>query len=240
MEGCYVTPHDNSGKDISALYRNYPDFLINYMDKAHAILAKSSVNDRRIQKGKWPANHVWLFWPGIKASSMAPFEKKYGKSAAVNSAVDLLDGMATLADMKIYKFDGVSDGPTNDFAAQGKGAIKMLEDGNDVVFIHIEAPDAAGHDGHPLEKKNAVEQSDALVIGPLRAYAQAHPLRIAVMPDHPTPLSTRKHGRQPVPFVVWGQGIARAQAPRMTEDCARKTGVRFDPGYKLLGEIILS
>ncbi len=259
----YETPHDNSGKDITSAYKprtekrgqspilgqqagdrekdqQGADLLVAYIRSANEVLAKSPVNARRVAEGKWPANHVWLFWPGMKPGSLKTFEESYHRLGAVNSAVDLLVGLAKMADMKMYRFEGVTDGPNNDFAAQGAGAITMLEDGNDVVVIHVEAPDAAGHDGSPAEKRNAIEQSDLHVLGPLRKYAEANPLRIAVMPDHPTPLSTRKHSHEPVPFAVAGPGIAQNAARRMTEAEAAATGLLFDPGYRFMGDILLA
>ncbi|MCL1797808.1 MAG: 2,3-bisphosphoglycerate-independent phosphoglycerate mutase [Eggerthellaceae bacterium] len=215
------------------------DLLVDYMLTANEILAKSPINAQRISEGKMPANQAWVFWPGTKPTALQPFAEVYGKSAALNSAVDLLVGLAHMTGMKVYRFEGVTDGPNNDFAAQGKGAIAMLEEGNEVVIIHVEAPDAAGHDGCSAQKKNAIEQSDRHIIAPLMKYAKTHPLRIAVMPDHPTPLATRKHGREAVPFVMAGSGIAHNKASRMTEVQAQATNTLFDPGYAFMKEAFL-
>lgn len=241
------TPHDNTGKNISQAFKpkahseaeeQGAQLLLDYMQRANRVLAESATNSRRISEGLWPANMVWIFWPGMKPGSLLSFKEVYGKSAAVNSAVDLLKGLALLTDMRFYAFDGVTDGPTNDFAAQGAGGIKMLEEGNEFVIIHVEAPDAAGHDGRPDEKRNGVEQSDLHILGPLREYAESHPLRIAVMPDHPTPLSTRKHSHEPVPFVLAGPGIAPNGAARMTETAAKATKFIIDPGHQFLKEML--
>ncbi|MEG0303114.1 MAG: 2,3-bisphosphoglycerate-independent phosphoglycerate mutase [Gordonibacter sp.] len=252
----YETPHDNTGLDITQAWQpRVPatavgeeavrlqaaaDLLADYVRRANEVLASSPTNERRVGAGLWPANHVWAFWPGMRPGSLAPFAQVYGKTCAMNSAVDLLDGIARLTDMRVYKVEGVTDGPTNDFGAQGRAGVQMLEDGNDVVVIHVEAPDAAGHDGRPDEKRNAVECSDEAIVAPLRAYAATRPLRIAVMPDHPTPLSTRKHSGDPVPFLVWGPGIAANGAGRLTEADARATGLACDPGWKLMGDLLLA
>ncbi|MCL2826967.1 MAG: 2,3-bisphosphoglycerate-independent phosphoglycerate mutase [Eggerthellaceae bacterium] len=248
--GCeFWLPHDFAERDISAVCKpkahdaaqqKAADALIAYMAKADEVLATSPTNARRLREGLMPANRSWVFWPGTKPGALAPFQEAYGKSAAMNSAVDLLIGLAKLTGVKTYQFAGVTDGPGNDFAAQGAGAITMLEDGNDVVFVHVEPPDAAGHDGRPAEKKNAIEESDRHILGPLLAYAQTHPLRIAVMPDHPTPLATRKHGYEPVPFVVAGPGIAPNGAERMTEEQAKATGVYLPHGHRFIGDVLLA
>lgn len=245
----FECPHDNSGKDISQAFKpkasssssqTAADLLVDYMERANKILAQSEINRRRVSQGLWPANFVWAFWPGMKPGSLQDFQTVYKKTCSMNTGVDLLDGIALLTGMKIYKFDGVTDGPTNDFAAQGKGGIQMLEDGADVVVIHVEAPDAAGHDGRPDQKKNSIEQSDKTILGPLIDYAQSNPLRIAVMPDHPTPLSTRKHSREPVPFVIAGPGIAHNGQSRLTEEHAAQSGLMIDPGYTFMQDMLFS
>ncbi|MEG0476760.1 MAG: 2,3-bisphosphoglycerate-independent phosphoglycerate mutase [Raoultibacter sp.] len=249
MHLAYETPHDNTGCKITQAYKPKAandadqvgaDVLVDYIGRANEVLAKSPNNARRAREGLPTANFVWIFWPGMRPASLPTFDAAYHKTAALNSAVDLLDGIALLTGMKTYKFDGVTDGPNNDFAAQGRGGIQMLEDGADVVIIHVEAPDAAGHDGRPDEKKNGIEQSDALILGPLRAYAETHPLRIAVMPDHPTPLTTRKHSYEPVPFVVAGPGIAHNGGTRLTEAQAAATGIQVDPGWKFMADYMLA
>ncbi|MEG0071294.1 MAG: 2,3-bisphosphoglycerate-independent phosphoglycerate mutase [Raoultibacter sp.] len=249
MDLAYETPHDNTNLDITEAYKPKAadavgqvgaDLVVDYIRRANEVLAKSPNNVRRIAEGLAPANFVWIFWPGMRPASMPTFEEAFHKTAAMNSAVDLLDGIALLTAMKVYKFDGVTDGPNNDFNAQGQGGIKMLEDGADVVVIHVEAPDAAGHDGRPDEKKNGIEQSDTLILGPLCEYAETHPLRIAVMPDHPTPLTTRKHSYDPVPFVIAGPGVARNEATRATEAQAKDSGILIDPGYTFLADYLLA
>lgn len=248
MDLGYETPHDNTGLDIRDAYRpkarseaeeELVELLIGYMQAANEVLAKSTINKRRVEEGLWPANFAWLFWPGMKPGSLLPFEEVYGKKAALNSGVDLLDGLALMTGMKKYTFAGVTDGPTNDFVAQGIGGIKMLEEGNDLVIIHVEAPDAAGHDGRPDEKQRSIEESDRHIIGPLLEYAREHPLRIAVMPDHPTPLSTRKHSHEPVPFVLVGPGAEHNGAARFTEEEARATGLMLDEGHTFIGSMLL-
>lgn len=249
MDLTYETPHDNTGKSIADAFppkatdaagQVAADLIVDYIERANTLLADSPVNARRVAEGLWPANHIWVFWPGEKPGSLKPFTEVYGKSCAMNSAVDLLDGIAILTGMEVCKFDGVTDGPNNDFEAQGKGGIEMLEGGADVVVVHVEAPDAAGHDGRPDEKQNGIEQSDVHILGPLLAYAETHPLRIAVMPDHPTPLTTRKHSYDPVPFAVWGPGIARNDQTRMTEAEAKASGIMVDPGWRFLGDIMFA
>lgn len=245
----FETPHDNTGLDISQAYlpkaktseqQELAAMLESYMKAANEVLARSEVNARRVKEGLVPANFSWLFWPGMKPGSMKSFGEIYEKTAALNSAVDLLHGLALLTGMKQYTFEGVTDGPNNDYVSQGRGGIQMLEEGNDVVFIHVESPDAAGHDGRPDEKQHAIEQIDQHVIAPLIEYAKTHELRIAAMPDHPTPLTTKKHSHDPVPFVIAGPGITHNGAKRLTEEEAKNTGLLLNDGHRFVGDMLLA
>jgi 2,3-bisphosphoglycerate-independent phosphoglycerate mutase len=207
--------------------------------RAKAVLAASPVNARRVAEGRLPATDVFVFWPGMRPSGMEDFAVRFGKKAALNSGVDLLNGIAQLACIRRYAFAGVTDGPDNDYAAQGEGALAMLAE-NDVVFVHVESPDAEGHDGNAEGKRRAVEAIDREIISRLRACAAEQPLRVLALPDHPTPVATKRHTSEPVPFVMAGPGIAQNGAARLTEAEAAATGLFVDPGYRLLSTLLTS
>ncbi|MCL1846523.1 MAG: 2,3-bisphosphoglycerate-independent phosphoglycerate mutase [Coriobacteriia bacterium] len=208
-----------------------------YEARAKAVLLASPVNARRRREGRLPATDVFAFWPGVRPDSLVDFSALYGRQAGLNSGVDLLNGIAQLAGIRRYRFTGVTDGPDNDYAAQGEGALAMLAH-NDVVFIHVEAPDAEGHDGNIEGKRLAVEAIDREVISRLRGYAAKRPLRILALPDHPTPVLTKRHTSDPVPFVLAGPGIAPNTGQRLTEREAQGTGLLIDPGHLLLQELL--
>ncbi len=211
--------------------------IIDYEARAKKVLSVSPVNARRIQQGQMPATDIFAFWPGMRPDGMTDFSAMYGKQAAVNSGVDLLNGIAQLAGIKRYSFEGVTDGPNNDYVAQAEGAIKMLEE-NQVAFIHVEAPDAEGHDGNIEGKRQAIEAIDSEIISRLIEYGEAKPLRILALPDHPTPVMTKRHSKDPVPFVMAGSGIERNSGCRLTETEAKQTGLLIDPGHKLLEKLL--
>jgi 2,3-diphosphopglycerate-independent phosphoglycerate mutase len=142
---------------------------------------------------------------------MVPFAAAYGKTAGMISGVDLLNGIAGLAGIECFRFSGVTDGPDNDYAAQGEAALAVLAE-KDVVFVHVEAPDAEGHDGNAAGKKAAIEAIDREIISRLVAHAAERPLRILALPDHPTPVEHKRHTSEPVPFVLSGPGVTRGTA----------------------------
>ncbi|MDR1712591.1 MAG: hypothetical protein LBR39_00305, partial [Coriobacteriales bacterium] len=141
--------------------------IIDFQARAREVLRTSPTNARRLAAGQLPATDVFAFWPGQKPTGMEPFAARYEKQAGMLSGVDLLNGIAQLTGIRRYAFAGVTDGPDNDYAAQGQGALAMLAD-CDVVFIHVEAPDAEGHDGHIEGKRLAIEAIDREIISRLR------------------------------------------------------------------------
>jgi 2,3-bisphosphoglycerate-independent phosphoglycerate mutase len=238
METKLVAAHNIADMPVADHPPQGPEaqLIAEFESRAKRVLATSPTNARRVAQGKLPATDVFAFWPGMRPDNMEDFTSRYGRRAAMNSGVDLLNGIAQLAGIRRYRFDGVTDGPDNDYAAQGEGALAMLAE-NDVVFIHVEAPDAEGHDGNAEGKRRAVEAIDREIIGRLRAWKTTHPLRILALPDHPTPVATKRHTREPVPFVMAGPGITANGARRLTESDARSSALLIDPGWQLLSRL---
>ena len=137
------------------------------------------------------------------------------------SGVDLLRGLAQMAKIEVVKVPGVTDGLDNDYAAQAEGALKTLEK-QDLVIVHVEAPDEAGHSGSIEQKIEAIEKTDREIISRLRQYDKDQ-LRLLIMPDHPTPIDIQTHTDEPVPFLLSGPGFASNGAKRLTEAEAGST-----------------
>ena len=212
------------------------ELLIELMEESRAVFKDHPVNQSRVERGLLPATMLWLFWGSADSNPMPDFKKLYGIKGALTSAVDVLKGLAKMMGLDILVIPGVTDRLDNDFAAQATGALKAL-DTHDLVVIHIEATDEAGHEGAIDEKIAAIEKIDSDIISRLRPY-EGKDLRVLVMPDHPTPLSTKMHGPDPVPFLMWGKGIASNGAKRLTEAEAKRTGFFVDNGYNIMGKLI--
>ncbi len=213
------------------------EILADYEMRASEILASLGANEERVARGKLPVNRAWVFWPGLRPDSMQTFADVYGKSAAMQSGVDLLKGLAILAGMEVCEFEGITDGADTDYAAQGAGAIEMLAS-HDVVFVHVEAPDAQGHDGEAAGKVAAIESIDSEIVSRLLRYAESNDLRIMALPDHPTPVSLKRHTPDMVPFVMAGPGFSHNGASRLTEEQGASTGFVVDPGHGLMGMLL--
>jgi 2,3-bisphosphoglycerate-independent phosphoglycerate mutase len=210
------------------------DILRELMGRSEAVLRNHPVNEKRRARGEIPATTIWLFWGSGQLPEMPPFQQVYGLSAALTSGVDLLKGLGKMMGMEVLNIGGVTDGLDNDFAAQAQGAIEALGD-NDLVVIHIEAPDEAAHAGSVDEKIEAIQRVDKEVVGRLRS---TDDLRLLVMPDHPTPIKTRTHSPEPVPFLLWGGGFEPNGARRLTEAEAKNTGLFIEEGYKIMGKLV--
>ena len=239
METSFEGAHNFLDMPVSLHRPKGPEaqLIMDYEARAKQVLVNSVINKRRVMDGKLPATDIFVFWPGIRPKGMEDFASKYHKQAGMSSGVDLLNGIARLAGIRQYEFDGVTDAPDTDYVAQGEGALVMLAE-NDIAFVHVEAPDAEGHDGNIEGKRKAVEAIDREIISRLRAYASKHPLRILALPDHPTSVLTKRHARDPVPFVLTGPGIKPNTGKRLTEPEARATGLLFDPGYLLMAKLL--
>ncbi len=229
LEAAYTPPHDISGRSIEGRLPSGvgADLLLELMARARPVLEDSSVNRRREAEGKARVTDIWPFWPGAAPRGLVPFARLRGVRAALTSGVDLLGGLAVLTGIDRLDIPGVTDGSDNDYAGQALGALAALDD-HDLVVIHVETPDEEGHAGDAAGKIAGIEAIDREVVG--RAMRYPGPLRLLCMPDHPTPIETRTHTGDPVPFVVWGEGIAHNGADAYDEASAGVTGLLLDPG----------
>jgi 2,3-bisphosphoglycerate-independent phosphoglycerate mutase len=195
-------PHDIVGKKIAEYLPEGGDaaLLLKCMEKSREVFAGHPVNAARRRAGKHPATGIWP-WSGGPRPSFPQFEEKYGKKAGMISAVDLLNGIARCAGMEIIRVPGATGYLDTDYAAKGRYALDAIRH-LDFLYLHIEAPDEAGHLGNVEEKVRAIERVDGVIGMILEKFDGV----LAVLPDHPTPISVKTHTRDPVPFVVLGKG----------------------------------
>lgn len=209
-------PHDIVGQPLSGYLPKNGDapLLKRCMEISREIFSRHPVNLKRKMAGKPPATQIWP-WSGGKKPSLPNFRTKYGLSGGMISAVDLLNGIAEYAGMERIRVPGATGYLDTDYQAKAKYALRAL--GHlDFVYLHVEAPDEAGHLGSIEEKVKAIERLDELVGTILDGFSGV----IAVLPDHPTPIRVKTHTRDPVPFAVLGLG--RDNTTRYSEREAAK------------------
>jgi 2,3-bisphosphoglycerate-independent phosphoglycerate mutase len=231
-------PHDIPDKPIVDFLPQGPgsNLLRDLMERSKAVLEGHPVNLERQARGDIPATMIWLFWGSGRIPEMPPFKQVYGLGVAVTSGVDLLRGLARMADMAVLDIPGVTDGLDNDYVAQAVGALKALEK-HDLVTIHIEAPDEAAHAGSIDDKIEAIQMVDKEVVSRICSW-NPDKLRVLVLPDHPTPIKIQTHTDEPVPFVLWGSGFASNGAKRFTEAEAKNAGIFIEDGYNIITKLM--
>ncbi len=222
-------PHDVIGKKIANVLpkANSPEaetiatLLRGFIHKSREILEMHPVNVARRKSGKNPGNMIWP-WGGGKKPRIPTFKKKYGLDSAVISAVDLVKGIGIYAGMKIIEVPGATGREDTDYEGKANCALKALED-NDLVFVHVEAPDEAGHVKDYRLKVKTIEDLDNKLLGKILEHL-GEPYAIAVLPDHPTPIKIGTHTREPVPFAVYSPQLEKDEVQKFDEISAKKGG----------------
>ena len=218
-EGAETTPpHDIVGERVEAHLPRGGDarILVRVMERSREILRDQPVNRERIARGLRPANMVWP-WSGGKKPDLPSFRDLHGLSGAMISAVDLLNGIARLAGMEVIRVPGATGYLDTDYGAKARYATEALKR-FDFLYLHVEAPDEAGHMGSVEEKVRAIQRVDGMVGTIMETFDGI----IAVLPDHPTPIRVRTHTPDPVPFAV--RGLLRDRTMRLTEREATEGG----------------
>ena len=193
-------PHDIVGQDIDPYLPTGgdADILIRCIDESKLVFQTHAVNKARVSAGKTPATQIWP-WSGGKRPALPLFKDKYGKTGGMISAVDLLNGIAQCAGMEVIRVPGATGYLDTDYHAKARYAIDALKH-LDFLYLHVEAPDEAGHLGSIDEKVKAIERVDEMLGIIMEEFSGV----IAILPDHPTPIRVKTHTCNPVPFAVRG------------------------------------
>lgn len=230
--GNMTPPHDITGKVITKHLSGHENAkpLIAMMKKSYEILKEHPVNLARRAAGKRPANSIWLWGQG-KRPALKPFEELYGIKAGVVSAVDLIKGIGACAGMEIAEVEGATGYIDTNFKGKARAAVELLGR-NDLVYVHMEAPDECGHRNEPENKVKAIELIDQQVLPILFEGLSAYDdYKIMVLPDHPTPIVTMTHASDPVPYLIYHKkGEADSGVASINEETAKATGVYIDFG----------
>ncbi len=228
-------PHNISGKEVSPYQpKGKGSALISEIQKrATSFLANGFSLDG------FNANSAWV-WGNGKAPQLPTFKETYGVDASLISAVDLLRGLGTYLDMEIIKVPGATGYYDTNYTGKAEYAMEALKE-KDLVFVHVEATDEAGHNGHVDEKVKAIETCDELIVKPLlKELSSYKEWRFLVTPDHYTPVATRNHVAEPVPFAMCGTGINSNHAQGYSETVAAQLAKEPVVGHELMGQFLHS
>jgi len=230
-------PHNILGKAIMNYLPKGDNaaFMYEMMKGSYDLLNNHPVNIARREKGLRPANSIWLWGEGTKPT-IPTFAKMFNKKGAMISAVDLLKGIAIAAKMKSIDVEGATGNIHTNYQGKVDAAIKTLEDGDEFVYIHIEAPDECGHRGEIENKVKAIEYIDQKIVKPLVTYFKANHIdfKLTVLPDHPTPLRTRTHTSEPVPYFIYDSVDEKACDYAFSEKGAMDSGKMIENGFEFM------
>ena len=185
------------------------DLINDLILKSQELLKNHPLNLKRMAEGKDPANSIWPWSPGYRPqmeslSVMYPNIKK----GSVISAVDLINGIGVYAGLRRISVEGATGLYDTNYENKVSAALEALKT-DDLVYLHIEASDEAGHEGNFELKQLTIENLDKRAVGPIYEAVKdwEEPVAIAVLPDHPTPCELRTHTAEPVPFLIYYPGI---------------------------------
>lgn len=235
-------PHDITGRNISPHVPegDGDEEILWLMNRARKILPSHPVNLERTGMGKKPGNAIWLWGQG-KAPVLKPMTHRFGIRGSVISAVDLIKGIGYYAGLEIVNVPGATGYLDTNYVGKAEYALKALED-QDLVYVHVEAPDEAAHNGNLKDKIQAIEDFDRKIVAPILEGAEKFGgYRLLILPDHFTPLTIKTHSPEPVPFIVFSseEKDNPIKAGRsFDEESAEKAGLLIERGHELLEKFI--
>ncbi len=235
-----IPPHDVLDQDMASYLKDATDNpVIDLMRHSWQLLRSHPVNRARRAARLKEANSIWLWGQG-RAPSLPLFEEKYGLKGGVIAAVDLIKGIGVYAGLEAIHVAGATGYLDTNFLGKGENAVKGLET-LDFIYLHVEAPDEAGHSGSCKEKIQAIEDFDAKVVGTVLEGLKRHEdYRVMVVSDHFTPIPRRTHTGEPAPFA-WGlkkEIESNPEGPPFTEAAAGRSGLVFGVGHELMDSFL--
>ena len=235
--GTMTAPHDISGRVIGEYLSTSKNAepLIQMMRESYALLKDHTVNKARQAAGKLPANSIWLWGEG-KKPSLPSFEKTFGLKGSIISAVDLLKGIGICAAMNTPGVDGATGYIDTNFKGKAQAAVEEWQNGQNLVYIHVEAPDECGHRNEPENKVRSIELIDEQLLPVILKYLNTQDdYKVMILPDHATPIVTGTHASDPVPYMIYHKNKPTdSGVENINEETAKATGRFIDFGPSLM------
>lgn len=247
-------PHDIIGKEIGPFLpggnetsrsedrgQEVADRILTLMNRSRSFLKNHPVNLLREEKGQRPGNSIWLWGQG-RAPQMVSLKKRFGIDGFVISAVHLLKGIGVCAGLEVVEVPGATGYFDTNYEGKAQYALSGLRR-KDFGYVHVEAPDEAGHMGDSRLKIEAIEVFDEKIVGGILKGMVAFPrYKILVLPDHPTPISLRTHVADPVPYVIYSNRETgkNGSIEKFDEASAGRSGISIEKGHELIERFLRS
>ncbi len=227
-------PHDISGKNIKSYIPqgDRANILTELMNSSQMVLSNHKINKERKNNGKNPANSIWL-WGHGKAPAMPTLKERFNLTGSIIAAVDLMKGIGIYAGLTPIDVPGATGYIDTNYEGKADYALKELEN-KDFVYLHVEAPDEAAHNGSLENKIKAIEDFDKRVVGRiLEGIKKFKEYRILVVSDHPSPISIKTHSSENVPFAIYPKKGGNG-AEGFSEKIVGNPSIKFEKGHELI------
>ena len=203
------------------------------MERSYEVLKDHPINQERLAAGQLPANMIWP-WGAATAMELPSFESQFGHKGSVVSAVPIVWGIAALGGLKTPRVEGANGDIDTNYEGKVQALLTALRSGDDFAAVHSEAPDEMGHAGDLEKKLIAIQNVCFRLLEPIMDAmdASGEDYRLLLMPDHPTPLTTRGHDGTPVPFAIYDS--RRPGTPRKYSEIEALKAPLTDPGTLLM------
>lgn len=240
LEAACTPPHDVMGENVEDVFPRGQgaETLISLMRESRSLLEDHPVNRARLGQGKKPANMIWPWGQG-KTPSLPTIAERYGIEGSIITAVDLLKGLGILTGLEAVNVPGATGYHDTDYGAKALYAVRSLKK-SDLVYVHVEAPDEAGHEGDWEAKVEALENFDLLIVATLLEEVPrlSEDFRFLLVPDHLTPIEVRTHVADPVPFALYGRDMIADGGTSFDESGVLSGSFSNYPGWQLLDLMI--
>ena len=226
-------PHDHIGREIMDLKvtalekrgERTAEILNKLVADSAPVLAALPLNREKAAPGEKRPTLIWP-WAAGEKPRMKTIKELTGLDGAVITAVDLIKGLGIYAGMRVIEVEGATGNSHTNYEGKAKAALEALKK-YDYVYLHVEAADEAGHDGDLALKIKVIEDLDSRLVAPiLKGIEDAKlDIRVALLPDHPTPVETGIHVKDPVPVILWGSGVRADAVREYNEETVKKGGL---------------
>ena len=230
-----IPPHDIIGREISPFLPQMGEPILTLMKESQRLLKNHPVNLVRESKRLPIANSIWLWGQG-RSPRMITLKERFGMDGYVISAVHLIKGIGILAGLEVLEVPGITGYFDTNYDGKAQDALRGLQK-KDFIYVHVEAPDEAGHMGNLQLKIEAIEAFDEKIVGAiLKGMKDFKRYKVLVLPDHPTPLSVRTHTADSVPYVIYSNEDGAKDTRRKTFDevSASLSGISIEKGFALI------
>ena len=231
-----IPPHDVLDRNMAPYLHDSPDDPVpQLIRRSWPVLEGHPINHKRREAGLEEANSIWLWGQG-KAPTMPSFKDRYNLAGGVISAVDLLKGIGIYAGFRPIQVEGATGYLDTNYRGKAEAALQGLRD-LDFIFLHVEAPDEAGHAGSIKEKILAIEYFDEKIVGAvLKGLEDFDDYHVMVVSDHLTPIVKKTHTSEPPPFAWAGKREleSKPRGRRFNEAEATSSGLFHETGEALM------